>query len=129
MLTHTSVILTCVYCKPKNSTYKKIYFCKPADGVFCNILWHVASRGKNPLRQIPVGKKLPLIKENAKYAFVEQGKLNTSLYTIRILTRSSPHPLYSPFYSTVLQPCPFSTPPPPLPPSSLFIFNALLHHI
>ena len=32
-------------------------------------------------------QKAPVIKENAKYSFVELGKLNTSLYTRRILKR------------------------------------------
>jgi hypothetical protein len=89
---------------------KKCVSVSPTVSILYSILWDVAPRGKKPLRQIPVGKKLPLIKENAKYAFVEQGKLNTSLYTIRILTRSPPHPLHSPFYSTAL---PLFNPPPP----------------
>ena len=33
------------------------------------------------------GQKRAVIKENAKYSFVELGKLNTSLYTRRILKR------------------------------------------
>ena len=32
-------------------------------------------------------QKAPVIKENAKYSFVELGKFNTSLYTRRILKR------------------------------------------
>ena len=32
-------------------------------------------------------QKAPVIKENAKYSFVEPGKFNTSLYTRRILKR------------------------------------------
>ena len=68
-------------------------------------------------------QKLAVIKENAKYSFVELGKLNTSLYTRRILKRFRRLHRQCPHSLVLLQFEPFSVAsalillfPPPRPP-------------
>ena len=63
-------------------------------------------------------QKAPVIKENAKYSFVELGKLNTSLYTRRILKRFWRLHRCTTMLHKLIELWTLSVPRPPIPPTT-----------